>query len=303
MMNTLTATRPPLSGPARLRALLARESPTVVPLALDPIMARMAEAAGFEALYLGGGTLGYLKTGTEANLSLTQLVQTGVEMRAASQLPIILDGTCGWGDPMHMHHTMAMAEAAGFAAIEIEDQLVPRRAHHHIDIEHTIPMELMVEKIKEAVAARRDSDFVIVARTNALRSISMDEALRRAEAYKRAGADVIYVLQLKVNAPEEIRTIGERLQGQGPLFYGMLAGLGNIGMSVEELGSLGFKLISDGSTAFLARQKALRLSYEALAKGLPDPTIGDDYLGETREVHKVIDLRKLLDIELRTVGQ
>jgi methylisocitrate lyase len=287
-----------LSSAAKLRELFKRELPVVAPLALDPISARMAESAGFKALYLGGGTLGYLKAGTEANLSLTQMVQTGVEMRAATTLPIILDGTCGWGDPMHMHHTVSMAEAAGFAAIELEDQLIPRRAHHHIDIEHLIPAELMVQKIREAVAARRDPDFIIIARTNALRTDSMDEALRRAEAYKRAGADMLYVLQKQPN-PEDLRTIGERLDG--PLFFAMLAGLGSIGMTIPELGKLGFRIVSDGSTPFLARQKALRLAYEALAQGLTDPTIGNDYELETRHVHKAIDLQKLLDIELRTV--
>ncbi|SAK99109.1 carboxyvinyl-carboxyphosphonate phosphorylmutase [Caballeronia temeraria] len=287
-----------LTGAAKLREIVKRDRATIVPLALDPISARMAEAAGFETLYLGGGTLGYLKTGTEANISLSEMVQLGVEMRSATELPIILDGTCGWGDPMHMHHTIAMAEAAGFAAIELEDQLIPRRAHHHIDIEHVIPMEMMVEKIKEAVAARRNPDFMIIARTNALRSVSMSEGLRRAEAYKRAGADMLYVLQKRTD-PSEIRTIGESLEG--PLFFGMLAGLGSIGMPVEEMSALGYRLIGDGSTPFLARQRALRLAYEALAKGLPDPTIGDEYEIETRLVHQAIDLRKLLDIEIRTV--
>src|SRR5271165_3861695 len=164
-----------MSTARRLREILDRQTPTVVPLALDPISARWAEAAGFEALYLGGGTMGYAKTATEANLSLTQMVQAGIEIGAVSRLPVILDGTSGWGDPMHIHHTMAMAEAAGFAAIEIEDQLVPRRAHHHIGIEHLIPAELMVQKIQEAVAARQDPDFVIIARTNALRSAGVDE--------------------------------------------------------------------------------------------------------------------------------
>ena len=182
------------SGAARLRELIARDLPPVVPLVLDPISAKLAQGAGFEALYLGGGTLGYVKTCTEANLTLTQLAQTGLEIRAACDLPLILDGACGWGDPMHLHHTIAMSEAAGFAAIEIEDQLLPKRAHHHIGIEHLIPMDLMVHKIREAVAARRDPDFVIIGRTNACRTDGLDEALRRAEAYRRAGADMLLVL-------------------------------------------------------------------------------------------------------------
>jgi 2-methylisocitrate lyase-like PEP mutase family enzyme len=82
------------------------------------------------------------------------MCQAGLEIRTVCPLPLILDGACGWGDPMHIHRTIAMTEAAGFCAIEIEDQILPKRAHHHIRIEHMIPQELMVAKIAEAVAAR-----------------------------------------------------------------------------------------------------------------------------------------------------
>lgn len=279
-----------------LRRLIQRTTPALVPLVLDPISARMAQAEGFEAMYLGGGMMGYLKTSTEAHVSLTQMVQAGVEIRAASPLPLILDGQCGWGDPMHMQHTVAMAEAAGFAAIEIEDQLMPKRAHHHINIEHLIPQDLMVEKIKVAVATRRDPDFVIIGRTNPCRTDTLDEALRRAEAYRRAGADMLLLLPKE---PEQARAIGERIEG--PLFYMMLGGLSSIGMSVAELGQLGYRLVIDSVTPFLARQKALRLSYRALAQGLPDPTLGAGAGEEVQHIHSLIGLDGMLDIERHTV--
>src|SRR3546814_15704398 len=104
----------------------------------SPIMAKLAERAGFPALYLGGGTLGYVKTVLEANLNLTEMCQAALDIRTACTLPLILDAAPGWGDPMHMHRTINMSEAAGFAAIEIEDQILPKRAHHHIGIEHNI---------------------------------------------------------------------------------------------------------------------------------------------------------------------
>ena len=112
--------------------------PVVAPNVFNALTARLAEAAGFQALYLGGGPLGYLKCITEANISLPEMVDVGIEIRTTSRLPLVLDGTCGWGDPMHMHRTIAMSEAAGFAGIEIEDQPLPKRAHHHIGIEHLI---------------------------------------------------------------------------------------------------------------------------------------------------------------------
>src|SRR5918998_6785501 len=142
-----------------LKAQLDAPQPITAPLVLNPLMARMAEIAGFSAGYLGGGATGYQKVALEANLNLTEMCQAALDIRAVSSLPLIFDGACGFGDPMHMHRTIGMSEAAGFEAIEIEDQLLPKRAHHHIGIEHMIPMQLMEAKVKEAVAARRRPDF------------------------------------------------------------------------------------------------------------------------------------------------
>jgi methylisocitrate lyase len=126
----------------------------VAPCALNPIMARIAEDAGFKAVYMSGGSLGWLKCVTEANLALPELAEIAVDMRAVCKLPIILDGGGGWGDPMHVHRTIALTQAAGFAAIEIEDQWLPRRVEHHIGIDNLVTTELMVDKVKEAIAAR-----------------------------------------------------------------------------------------------------------------------------------------------------
>jgi len=131
---------------------------------------------------------------------------------------------------------------------------------------------------------------------NVAQDLRGDEALRRAEAYKRAGADMLLVLP---KTPEQARAIGERLEG--PLFYMMLDGLGSIGMSMTELGQLGYKLVTDSVTSFVARHKAMRLSYEALAQGLPDPTVGADLAEETRRIHDLICLQGLLDVERRSV--
>src|SRR2546425_8972157 len=105
------------------------------------------------------------------------MCQAAIDIHAVSSLPLILDGACGYGDPMHMHRTIGMSEAAGFAAIEIEDQFVPKRAHHHIGIEHMIPMELMAAKVKDAAAGRRTPGVLIVRPTNAMRASTMEDAL------------------------------------------------------------------------------------------------------------------------------
>jgi 2-methylisocitrate lyase-like PEP mutase family enzyme len=174
---------------------------------------------------------------------------------------------------------------------------LPKRAHHHIGIEHMIPSELMEDKIRAAVAARRDPDFVIIGRTNAVRNTGLDDALRRAEAYKRAGADMLYVTGRK---PEDTRVLGERLPP--PLMY--MAGAGGLSagqITRAELARLGFRLIVDPTTPLMAVHKALRQCYAALAADRPDPTLGAEAGKEQAEVHRTIRLDTMLEIERQTV--
>ena len=283
---------------ATLREMLSSGAQIEAPLVLNPMMARLAEAAGFKALYLGGGSMGYLKCVTEANLNLTEMCQAAIEIRTVSRLPLILDGACGWGDPMHMHRTIGMAEAAGFDAIEIEDQILPKRAHHHIGIEHIVPAELMVEKIREAVAARHSRDFLIIARTNATRMHGLKEALERAAAYRKAGADMLLVL---AKAPDQVKVIGEALGG--PLVL-LAAGdaVRQTGLSKAELGQLGYGLIIDASTPLMAAHKAWREVYAAMAEGVAVPSLGAGGAKAEQElVHATIGLEAMLAIEKRTV--
>ena len=191
-----------------------------------------------------------------------------------------------------------MAEAAGFAAIEIEDQLVPKRAHHHVGIEHMIPIELMAAKVREAVAARRSADFLIVGRTNAMRASNLDDALRRGEAYRAAGADL--VLLSMAHRPEQLRTIAERLGG--PLMY--LAGRGGLagsGLTLKELGALGYKIVADPSTPLLAAFAAWKKVYAELAQDFGAGQAKVDWSPVEHEMLRVIDIERLLAVERATV--
>jgi methylisocitrate lyase len=282
-----------------LRELMAGPRPITAPLVLNPLMARMVEAAGFPAGYLGGGATGYLKVALEANLNLTELCQAALDIRAVSSLPLILDAAAGFGDPMHMHRTIGMCEAAGFAAIEIEDQLLPKRAHHHIGIEHMIPLELMAAKVREAVAARRDPDLLIVARTNAVRASSLDDAIRRGEAYRAAGADLL--LLSSARNPEQLRTIAERLGGPLMLLTGR-GGLASLGLTLEELGALGYRLIADPSTPLMAAFVAWQQTYADLANGFGlGAKSTQDWGAVEHELFEVIGLEQMLEVERRTV--
>ena len=270
----------------------------VAPVALNPIMARLAEASGFKAIYLSGGSLGWLKGVTEANLTLPEMIDVVVDMRTVCKLPVVLDAGGGWGDPVHMHRTIAMAEVAGVGAIEIEDQLLPRRVEHHAGIDHLIPAELMVEKIKEALAARSDPDLVIIARTNARRVHDLDEALRRADLFRRAGADMIFV---HTRSAEEMRIVGERLPP--PLMtFAPPDGFSGFPLSQRDFAALGYRLAASSGSAFAAMHKAIRQSYECLAQDKVDPLLGPGGADkEMKAAQQTCDLAGLLTIERRTM--
>jgi 2-methylisocitrate lyase-like PEP mutase family enzyme len=264
----------------KLSQLIRGNDLIVAPVALNPIMARLAEEAGFKAVYMSGGSLGWYKCVTEANITLPEMAQLAVDM--------------------HVTRTIALAEAAGFAAIEIEDQLLPRRVEHHVGIEHLVPTEFMVEKVKAAVAARTDPDFVIVARTNARRLSGLDEALRRGEAFKQAGADMIFVF---TRTAEEMRILGERLPP--PLMmFAPPDGFAEFPLKQRDLAALGFRLAASSGTAFAAMVKAVRQSYECLAQGKIDPFIGKGNVEkEMKAAMATTGLDRLLEIERRTMKE
>lgn len=281
-----------------LKALIEKSDPVITTLVSNPLMAKLAEQAGFNALYLGGGMLGYTKVFLEANLNITDLVQIGIEIRSASQLPLILDGATGFGDPMHMHRTIPFAESAGFEAIEIEDQIIPKRAHHHADIEHMIPQQLMVEKIKESINARRNNDFLIIARTNGIRSTSLSDALDRGKAYKDAGADV---LMLSPRNREELLAISNNLEGPFQLLVPN-GGLTSLETDRIELGSLGFKILIDASQPMLVALRAWKTFYETMDDNFQSPMLSKEEASYwSEELKNVVELQKLLEIETRTV--
>lgn len=283
---------------ASLREMISGPSLIEAPVVFNPLSAKLAEAAGFPALYLGGGGLGYIQCVTEANLTLTEMVRIGIDIRTVCRLPLILDGACGWGDPMHLHRTIRMVEATGFAGIEIEDQLLPKRAHHHIGIEHMIDAGLMSAKIREAAKARRDRDFVIIGRTNALRSSTMDDALRRAEAYRAAGADMLLVMAHKA---EHFRQLGERLAP--PLMTLTSDGLlRKMGLTKADLAACGFRLLVDAVSPVLLFHKTMKRCYQAIANGDSASLFAPEGLGhEQNELHRTIGLDEMLAIERETV--
>jgi methylisocitrate lyase len=283
---------------SNFRDLIGGNDLIVAPCVLNPIMARIAEDAGFKAIYMSGGSLGWLKCVTEANLTLPEMAQIAVDVRAVCRLPIILDAGGGWGDPMHIHRTIALTEAAGFAAIEIEDQLLPRRVEHHVGVDHLIDTALMVDKIKEAIAARTNPDLVVIARTNMRRVHGLDDALRRGEAFHRAGADMLFIY---TRDAEDMRVVGERLPP--PLMtFAPPDGFATFALPQSDLFRLGYRVAASSGSSFAAMYKAVRQSMECLAQNKPDPFLGPGGAeAEMKRAQKTSRLAALLEVERRTM--
>ena len=263
----------------------------LAPVALDPLSARLVESLGFEAAYLSGGGFGFQLSVSEALLTITEVVGLTRQITARSDIPLIVDGGVGFGDPLHTWRAVREIEAAGAAAIEIEDQVAPKRAHHHKGVEHLVPMEMMVDKVREAVDARRDEDFIIIARTGAVRNESFDRALERCAAYREAGADV---LMLFSSDEAQIAEAGRALGG--PL--SMMAPADRLDRVT--LAGHGFNVLIDPFTGQVAAYGAMRDAYRSIASsGASGREVGE-LMSLYREVQGMAGMDDLYAIEERT---
>ena len=192
--------------PSRLRKLLQDPGIIVAPGAYDCLTARIIQQAGFPAVYMtGAGTsiaaLGYPDLGLA---TMTEMVGNAAGIVEAVEVPVIADADTGYGGVLNVQRTVRQYEKAGVAAIHIEDQDMPKRCGH-LDDKRIVSTEDMVRKVRAAVDARTDPDFVIIVRTDALAVSGWDDTMRRCEAYVEAGADVLFVEALRT--PEEARRV------------------------------------------------------------------------------------------------
>jgi methylisocitrate lyase len=177
---------------SRLRALVRRRAFIELPAVFDPLAARIAEAAGFNAVYNGGFVTGAHTTVTEPLLTMTEQIGAAEKVARAVQVPVVMDAGAGWGEPLHTMRTVRECIRAGVAGIHLEDQLFPKRAHYHAYVAHNIPLAEYVDKIRYACRARdeEDPDFVIIARSDACREQGYREAVKRVNAAADVGADL-----------------------------------------------------------------------------------------------------------------
>src|SRR5881392_443142 len=226
----------------RLRQLLSGPDLIVAPGAYDALSARLIAQSGFSAIYMTGfGTAASVLGQPDVGLlTMSEMVsRAGALAAVTGDIPLIADADTGYGNPINVRRTIHEYERAGVAGLHIEDQVWPKKCGH-MEGKQVIPMEEMAQKIRAAVDARQDPDFVIIARTDANAVNGLEDALRRGQAYREAGADVIFI-----EAPrsmEELQAIGETFQGVPLLFNWAESGKTPL-LPLNEIRALGFKLV------------------------------------------------------------
>ena len=290
MTGRLTRRR---GGPARLRELLNSGQTIVAPGAFDPLAARLVEEAGFAAVYMTGfGTSAALLGRPDVGLlTMTEMADSAGRIAACVDIPLIADADTGYGNPLNVIRTVGAYEAAGVAGLHIEDQVAPKKCGH-MEGKLVIGADEMAQKVKAAVDARTDPDFVIIARTDARAVEGLDSALDRARRYRDAGADVLFIEALVSEA--EIEAAAAAFPDV-PLLFNWAEGGKTPPVSLDRLTELGYRIVIFPIGTLLAATAAMRRILKEIATaGTPAsllgelPTFGEftDFIGlpEVREI-------------------
>jgi len=237
---------------ARLRAAWSAR-PIMIPGVFNALAAKQAERLGFPAVYLSGGALsaGWAGLPDVGLLTLTEFADQAAVLARATGLPLLCDADTGFGEPINVERTVRLFEQAGAAGIHLEDQVLPKRCGH-LTGKTLIAADAMAAKVRAAVAARRDPDFVIVARTDARSVEGLDAAVDRARAYLDAGADMIF--------PEALESAEEFARFAAAVPAPLLANLTEFGrgplLDFADLAALGYRAVLYPLTAFRAAMHA-----------------------------------------------
>jgi methylisocitrate lyase len=277
----------------QFRSRLTRPATALVvaPLALDALSAALARRVGFDTIYLGGGGLGYQRAVTEALLTATELAEATRAITERVDVHVVVDGGVGFGDAVHMARTIRLVEDAGAAAIEIEDQVAPKRAHHHKGVEHLVPPEEMAGRIRAAVDARRDHGFVVIVRCNAFAHEGVEPTLERLALYQEAGADLLMPM------PRGDEQFAAATRGSTVPLAAMVIGPGR---PAPEMLVAGYALSVDPMSAQALAFRAMKAGYEGIRSGAGFGMSGPDVLAVIHEIGETIGVEALYEIEART---
>jgi methylisocitrate lyase len=275
----------PHSAGAKLRAALAAEKPLQVVGAINAYAARMAEATGFRALYLSGGGVAANSLGLP-DLGISTMDDVLIDIRRiteASSLPLLVDADTGWGGAFNIARTVRLFLKAGAAGLHIEDQVQAKRCGHRPGKE-VVSREEMVDRVKAAVDARSDGDFIIMARSDALASHGLDEMIARLVACVAAGADAVF--------PEAITDLAMYRKVKEAVKVPVLANITEFGKTPlytrDELGSAGVDIVLHCCSAYRAMNLAALRVYQAIRRDGTQKNVLADM--QTRdELYKYLD--------------
>ena len=288
-----------MANPQERRAALARRvrarNLTVAPGVFDMISAKVADRAGFDALYMTGYGIAASHMGLpDAGLvSYSDMLGRAARICGAVRTPLIADADTGFGGLLNVRHTVRGYEAAGVAAIQIEDQEFPKKCGHAPG-RRVVPLDDMLRKVEVAVEARDSDDFLVIARTDSRSSLGLDEAIRRGQGFAKAGADVVFI-----EAPEseeEFARIGREIDA--PLLANMVEGGFSPILPAETLERLGFAIAIYPGTGFLATAKTLQHVYGHLKTNGSSATLETDSFS-INEMHELMGFGDVWEFEKR----
>ena len=283
-----------LKHTTRLRNHLASGSPLIAPGVADALNARLVRQHGFDAVYMTGAGTSAVRLGMPdvGLLTMTEMIDNAARIVDASGLPLIADADNGYGGVLNVRRTVQGYVRAGVAGIHLEDQVLPKRCGH-LAGKSVVPAAEMVAKIKAAVDAREDPDFLLIARTDAIAVEGFDAAIERAQLYKEAGADALFV-----EAPnlEQLKLIPMQLPG--PLLFNMASSGKTPFLEQREIKALGFQIVIYPNWIILAAIRAVNRTLSMLKQDGNMSRLAEE-VTSFREFFDILGMPEIQSLEAR----
>lgn len=277
----------------KLRQLLSDKKILVAPGAHDALTAKIIEYTGFEAVYMTGygQSASHLGQPDVGLMTMSEMLSRVSNISSAVDIPVICDGDTGFGNVINVIRTVREYERAGAAAIQLEDQVAPKKCGHMTG-RQIVPTEEMVAKIKAAVDARVDNDFVIIARTDARTTHGIEEAIERGKAYEKAGADVLFIESPET--VEEMQTVAKSFNV--PVLANMVEGGRTPLLPNDQLEEIGYDIvIYPTASTYITAASVLNLMRELKEKGTSKHLI--ENMISFEDFNSLIGLNKIRELE------
>jgi 2-methylisocitrate lyase-like PEP mutase family enzyme len=282
-----------------LKERLARGETVLAPGAYDPLTARIVEAHGFPAAFVGGFITGAHLACSEPLVTMTEQVEVARKIVDAVSIPVICDAGAGFGEPLHTARTVEQFEAAGVAAIHIEDQIYPKRISYFRELERVTALHEFILKLEWALKTRNDSNFLIIGRTDAFTAQNggREETVKRGLAIRDVGADLLMVRGISTR--EELEFFRAAVPDIRML---VIAGAKWVDLTADEYAKLGYQLVIYATSPATSAAGAVWDNYETLKNTgrLGTPGGGDEYYRQRRIVEKLVGFERFMAIENAT---